>query len=178
VAVIPTPCVQGDMVYATTDYGAKGMLIKLSKSADGIKAEKVYSNKLLENHHGGVILHEGHVYGSHGNANQRKSLPFVCMNVESGKVAWTEEKKVEPSGITFAQGHFYCYGQETGTLVKIAAKSDGFHEVARFKIPRETKNRNPQGAIWTHPVIANGKLYLRDQELLFCFDLSGARAAK
>lgn len=175
IAVIPTPIVEGDMVYATTDYGAKCMLVTLTKSASGIEASKSYSNRLLENHHGGVILHQGHVFGSHGNANQKKTLPLVCMEMKSGKVVWTSEKKIEPSAICFAKGSLYCFGQETGALVRVAASAEGFTEQGRFTIPKQSKQRNPQGAIWTHPVIANGRLYLRDQELLFCFDLGGSK---
>lgn len=178
IAVIPTPIVSGDTVFATTDYGAKCMFVRLSKSGDGVQATKVYSNKALENHHGGVILHNGFVFGSHRNANQQKTLPFVCLEMETGKVAWSAEKKIEPSSIAYAQGHFYCYGQQTGTLVRVVADGKEFREDGRFTIPKESKVRSPQGAIWTHPVIANGKLYLRDQDLLFCYDLVGARAGK
>jgi outer membrane protein assembly factor BamB len=170
VAVIPTAIVSGDLVFATTDYGAKCMLIKLSKSGDGVHAEKVYSNKNLENHHGGAILHEGHIFASHGNANQKKRLPFVCLDLMKGEVVWKNDS-LEPSSITFADGEFYCYGQQTGTLVRIAASTKGFEERGRLTIPKETTKRSPDGAIWTHPVIANGKLYLRDQELLYCYAL-------
>jgi outer membrane protein assembly factor BamB len=170
-AVIPTAIISGDYVYATTDYGAKCMLIKLSKSGDGVKAEKVYSNKNLENHHGGAILHDGHVFASHGNANSGKTLTFACQDLMSGEVAWKEGKALEGSSITFADGDFYCYGQRTGTLVRIAGTYKEFVERGRFTIPKESKQRSARGAIWTHPVIANGKLYLRDQELLYCYAL-------
>src|SRR5262249_45250138 len=150
-AVIPTPIVHDEYVFATTCYGAKCALIKLSKSSDGVKAEKVYSNRSLENHHGGAILHDGHVYASHGNANSGKVLPFVCLDLLTGKVAWREDKKLEGSSITFADGDFYCYGQRTGTLVRIAGKTSGFEERGRFTIPKESENRSSSGAIWTHP---------------------------
>jgi outer membrane protein assembly factor BamB len=171
VAVIPTPMVSGDYVFATTDYGAKCMLIKLTKSHDGVIAEKVYANKNLENHHGGAILHDGHVFGSHGNANNKDRLPFVCLDLMKGETTWSEKKAIEPSSIVLADGDFYCYGQQTGTLVRVGAAAKGFEEHGHFTIPAESKKRSPQGAIWTHPVVANGKLYLRDQELLYCYAL-------
>lgn len=171
VAVIPTAIVDGDHVFTTTDYGAKCMLIKLTKSGDGIAAEKVYANRGLENHHGGVILHDGHVFGSHGNANNKDRLPFVSLNLLTGNAAWRETKALEPSAVVFADGHFFCFGQQTGALARVVASAKGFDEVSRFTIPKESKKRSPQGAIWTHPVIANGKLYLRDQELLYCYAL-------
>lgn len=179
VAVIPTPVASGDLVFATTDYGARCKLIKLSKGGPaGIQADVVYENKDMENHHGGVLLIDGHIYGSHRNANQKRRLPFVCMNLETGKVAWDESQKLEPSSIVYADGMIHAYGQETGACVMVKPSAKGYQEAGRFTIPQQTKRRKPQGAIWTHPVVANGKLFLRDQELLFAFDLSNAQAQK
>jgi hypothetical protein len=53
----------------------------------------------------------------------------------------------------------------------IEASPDGWNEKGRFTLTPQTEQRNPKGRIWTHPVVSNGKLYLRDQELLFCFDV-------
>lgn len=177
VAVIPTAVIHGDTVFATTDYGAKCMLIRLSRAGDGLKAEKLYSNKALDNHHGGVVRVGDYVFGSKGNANQQSRLPFVCLELKSGKPAWTADDKLEPSAVSYADGLLYCYGQETGTLVRVKAGPGGFAEVGRFTIPEESRFRQPAGRIWTHPVIANGHLFLRDQELLYCYDLAPGQAA-
>jgi outer membrane protein assembly factor BamB len=178
-AVIPTAVVQGDHVFATTSYGAKCMLIKLAADGAGkVKAEKVYSNKNLENHHGGVLLVDDRLYGSHGNANNKKTLPFVCLNFPTGDVILKEAGKLEPSGIAFADGHIFCFGQQTGALVRLKATATGYAEDGKFTIPQETERRQPAGAIWTHPVIANGRLLLRDQDLIFCYDLRPGTAAE
>jgi hypothetical protein len=65
----------------------------------------------------------------------------------------------------------YLYGQKEGTCVLIEASKEGWKEHGRFKIPKETKANRKQGKIWTHPVVADGHLFLRDNELIFCYDL-------
>jgi hypothetical protein len=173
VAVIPTPIVSGDVVYFTSDYGAGSGSVKLSKSGDKINAEELFANKDFENHHGGIIQRDGCVFGSNGNANNRKVLPFVCQDIETGKVLWSQQSTLEPSSIVFADGRFYCYGQMTGAVVRVAASKTKFEKFDQFTIPKTSDQRKSQGGIWTHPVIADGKLFLRDQELIFCYDLKG-----
>jgi outer membrane protein assembly factor BamB len=175
-AAIPTPVVHGDYVYVTSSYGTGCGLIKLTPDGNGgLKSEVVYTKPKLENHHGGVVLIGEHLYFSAGNTNNRKPLPLVCQDFKSGKVVWQKDNSLEASGIVYADGCLYCYGQVTGALVCIAASPTGFVEKGRFTIPKETTRRSKQGGIWTHPVIADGKLYLRDQELLYCFDLRDSR---
>jgi hypothetical protein len=67
----------------------------------------------------------------------------------------------------------YLLEERTGTVVLIEASAEGWKEHGRFTLSPQTTNRNPKGMIWTHPVVSGGRLYLRDQELLFCFDVSG-----
>jgi hypothetical protein len=177
-AVIPTPVVDGDYVYVTSSYGAGCGLVKLTgDGSGGIKSQVVFTDRKLDNHHGGVVLVDGHLYYSSGNANGKKTAPFVCQEFKTGKVTWKKANTLEPSGITYADGHLYCYGQTTGTVVCVTASPTGFEETGRFTIPKQTTRRSRQGGIWTHPVIADGKIYLRDQELLYCFDLRDGRAS-
>ncbi len=95
----------------------------------------------------------------------------MCQNLQTGGLLWQEKNKLAKGSLTYADGHLYCYSEDNGTAVLIEASPDGWKERGRFKIPGESTRRRPQGKFWTHPVIANGKLYLRDQELLFCFDV-------
>jgi outer membrane protein assembly factor BamB len=170
-AVIPTPIFHNDSVFVTADYGASCGLVKLSASGDGgIKAEEAYANKNLINHCGGVVLVDGYLYGSSGNCNGRPTK-WVCMEFTTGKVAWQENRKLGSGSLTYADGRLYLYGQDEGTTVLLEPSAEGWNEHGRFTIPRQTTQRSPSGKIWTHPVVANGKLYLRDQDLLFCYDV-------
>jgi outer membrane protein assembly factor BamB len=165
-AAIPTPVVRDDYVYSTSGYGAGCRLLKIV--ADGnnkLKAEEVYANKAMTNHHGGVVLVGEDVYGYSDDGSA-----WICQDFKTGKVVW-KEKKLGKGSLTCADGLLYCYAEKDGTCVLIDASPDGWKEHGRFTIPRQAKDRPSGAAIRTHPVVANGKLYLRDQELLFCYDV-------
>jgi outer membrane protein assembly factor BamB len=161
VAVIPTPIVSQDRVYATAGYGGGCIQIKMNDDQPDV----VYENKNMSNHHGGVILLDGKLYGySEGKG-------WMCQDFETGEIVWREREALGKGCIAYADGRFYCLSEDSGELVMIAASPDGWEEHGRFTLTPQTQLRKPRGKIWTHPVIADGRLYLRDQELLFAFDV-------
>jgi outer membrane protein assembly factor BamB len=164
--VINTPLVQGAYVFTTVATGNGGCeLVKVSREGDGFKAESVYSNKNLSNHHGNVIKAGDHVYGySEGRG-------WVCHRFLDGMNVWSEKTKLVAGAIACADGRLVCYGENDGTTVLVEASPEGWREAGRFKLPRQSALRKPAGKVWTPPVIAGGRLFLRDQELLFCFDV-------
>jgi outer membrane protein assembly factor BamB len=169
VAVIPTPVVHDGHAFFTAGYGAGCELFKLS-SKDGLTtAEKVYSpNKVLVNQHGGVVRIGDYVYGHTDNGNK-----WVCIEykTDAADPVW-DSKALDKGSLIAADGHLYCYGQSKGTCVLVEASPEKWKEKGRFDIPEKSKSPRRSGAIWAHPVVANGKLYLRDHELLFCYDVA------
>lgn len=162
VAVIPSPIFEKEKVYVTSGYGAGSKLVDVS-SGD---ASEVYYNKVMVNHHGGVVLHEGHVYGY----SDRKGL--ICQNFETGEMLWNEKKEITKGAIAFADGRFYFLEEKSGDVILIEASPEGWKQAGRFTLSPQTERRKPRGRIWVHPVIANGKLYLRDQQFIHCYDVS------
>ena len=162
VAVVPTPVFWGDCVYVTSGYGAGCMLVRIDES---FNAEIVYDNKLMSNHHGGVILREDHIFG-HSNKKG-----WTCQNIATGKKVWQDRHTLGKGAIAYADKRFYCLDEDTGEVALIAISTDDWQEYGRFTLQPQSELRSPKGRIWTHPVIANGRLYLRDQELLYCFDV-------
>jgi outer membrane protein assembly factor BamB len=164
-AIIPTPIFHDNLVYVTDGYGIGCDQFKLTPDeGGGVKAERSYDKSVLktvENKHGGVVLVGDHIYGWTDAGNR-----WVCQDFKTGKVVW-ESKELGRGSITCADGHLYCYSESDGTAVLIDASPEGWKEHGRFKIPRTKK----PGSIWTHPVVANGRLYLRDQNLLYCYDV-------
>ena len=160
-AVIPTPIFKNGYVYVTSGYGAGCKLIKLGPDN---QASDVYDNKLMVNHHGGVILLGEHVYG------HSESSGWVCQNFKTGEAAW-QEKKLGKGAIGYADGMFYCLEENSGNVVLIEASPKAWSEKGRFKLDPQTTIRSARGKIWTHPVIVNGKLYLRDQDLIYCYEV-------
>jgi outer membrane protein assembly factor BamB len=164
-AAIPTPISHDNFVYATSGYSAGCNLIRLiGNNRASLKFEEVYKNKDMTNHHGGVLLVGDYIYGHSDNKG------WMCQEFKTGKPMW-EEKKFPKGCLTYADGHLYCYSQDDGTVVLVEASPSGWKESGRFKIPQQTKVARKQGQIWTHPVVANGRLYLRDQDLIFCYDV-------
>ena len=162
-----TPIYHDGMVFAASAYGAGGGLVKLSKDANGgVKAEEVYSTRKMQNHHGGMILLDGCLYGANGG-NEGGSL--VCLDFQTGNVLWDERDDAQhraPKGsVALADGRLY-YRTEKGTMLLIEPNPKQYVERGRFDQP----DRSKQPA-WAHPVIANGKLYLRDQDVLLCYDV-------
>jgi outer membrane protein assembly factor BamB len=168
-AIVPTPIVQESNVYVTSNYGAGCALLKLSGDGGPVKAEVVYQNKDMDNHHGGVVLVDGLLYGCSGNTNGRP-CKWVCQDFNTGKKVW-DDLPFQPGSVTYADGRLYCYGQNDGTALLVEVSKAGYKVHGQFTIPRHARRRERPNSIWTHPVVANGKLYLRDQELLFCYDV-------
>jgi len=160
VAVIPTPIVKGDEVFISSGYKAGCKKIKVNST----EVTEVFLNKDLENHHGGVILVNDHLYGHSGKGG------WTCMSWSDGSVKW-QSGSFGKGAVGYADGMLYCLEEKSGNVVLAEASPGGWKESGRFKLDPQAANRNPKGGIWAHPVIANGKLYLRDQEFVYCFDV-------
>jgi outer membrane protein assembly factor BamB len=165
IANCSTPIYSDGYAFAASAYGTGGVLVKLSKDDQGgVKAEEVYTTKKMQNHHGGMILLNGYLYGANGG-NEGGYL--ICLDFKTGKVMWDErDKHGAPKGsIALADGRLY-YRHENGTMTLLEPSPKEYIEQGRFQQP-DRSNANA----WPHPVIANGKLYLRDQDVLLCYDI-------
>jgi outer membrane protein assembly factor BamB len=153
-------------VFAASAYGAGGGLVKLSKDADGaVKAEEVYATTDMENHHGGMILLDGYLYGANGG-NSGGAL--ACLDFKTGKVMWDQRQSAgrrAKGSVALADGRLY-YRMENGNVVLIEPSPKQYIEHGRFEQP--DRSRAPA---WANPVIANGKLYICDQDVLLCYDV-------
>lgn len=168
--VIPTPIYHDHHVYVSVGFALGCDLIKLTKVGDKFKAEKVYANKVMVNGNGGAVLVDGYVYGySEGKG-------WVCQDFKTGESAWLNRRKLQGGGsLIYADGHLYCYGEEKGEVALVEPNPKAWKEDGLFETPKKSSHNLSRGKLWTHPVLANGKLYLRDQELLFCYDVSGKK---
>ena len=172
-AICASPLVQGDSVYITAGYEAGCDLFKIEKTGAGqFKAEPQYtSNKaksLMKNEHGGVVLLDGFVYGF------SDGFGWVCQDFATGKEKWIEKRAWRGKGsLTCADGHFYLYSDQ-GTVALVEATPKGWMEKSKFNLPALSvlgagRPSHSAALVWTHPVVANGRLYLRDQELIYCY---------
>jgi outer membrane protein assembly factor BamB len=172
-AVIPTPIVHDRLIYAVAGYGAGASLLQVDSKDGTLGVEQKYSQQardLMDNKHGGVVEVGDAVFGWSDAGNK-----WVCQDFKSGKEIWSS-KALGRGSVTAADGNLYCFAEKDGTCVLVPAITAGWKEHGRFILPQHAAHREFNNSVWTHPVVANGRLYLRDQEFLFCYDVKdGAR---
>ncbi|MFN3189814.1 MAG: PQQ-binding-like beta-propeller repeat protein [Aureliella sp.] len=170
--VIPTPVVSKNHVYTSVGYGGAGCeLLTIVKTDDGFTVESEYSTrnaKIMKNNLGGFVLHEGHIFG----CSDRRG--WVCQELATGDMKWYKRGAAGfPDGsIIFADNHLYLLDERGGEVALIEASPEAWNLKGRFTLPALSEKRAPSGRTWTHPVIADGHLYLRDQELLYSYKLN------
>jgi outer membrane protein assembly factor BamB len=161
VANIATPIVANNKVFFTSAYGTGGGLLDLTVQNGEVKAKELYFTRDMKNHHGGVVLVDGYLYGFN-------DAILTCLDVATGKLMWRDRTAAKGS-VTFADGHLYI--QSENNVVGLAeATPSGYREKGRFTIPDKGLPS------WAHPVVSDGRLYVRNQDTLLVYDIK-ARAA-
>lgn len=164
VANIPTPVVSGNLVFASTGYQTGAALLELSPAPNNtatMRERYFLPSRTFQNHHGGMVLINGHIYAGDGH---NRGLP-ICIELESGRVVWGGNIRNAGEGsaaITAADGHVY-FRYQNGVMLLVEATPEGYREKGQFTIP------GVQQPSWPHPVIAGGRLYLREQDTLHVY---------
>lgn len=163
--VISTPVVKDNVVAVSVGFGEGIDAVKVTGSGGALAAARLYASKEIQNRDGGLVLVGDKLYGHSEQGG------WVCAEFATGKVLWSEGKALGRGTISAADGRLYCVAEKGGAVVLLDPSADEWKEAGRFTLPQQSKLRKPQGMVWTHPVIADGRLYLRDQDLLFCYVL-------
>jgi outer membrane protein assembly factor BamB len=153
VANVATPVVRGNRVFISSDYGTGAGLVEIK--ADG-QASEVYFTKDMRNHHSSSILIGDHLYGFSGGI-------LTAMRFDTGEVAW-KDRSVGKGSIVYADGHLYAFS-ENGVVGLVEATPNGYREKGRFRIQQDSL------PTWSHPVVAGGRLYIRDQDTIYAYDV-------
>ncbi len=148
------------IVYATSGYGVGCHAFQIAKNGEKFTATQLYANKSIGSHHGGVVKVGEYLYG-YSDAGG-----WTCQEFKTGKIVW-QDKGVGKGSVTYADGMLYCRCED-GPIALVEATPAGYKEYGRFNQPGRSNKKS-----WPHPVIAGGRLYLRDQSLLLAYDIAG-----
>jgi outer membrane protein assembly factor BamB len=170
-AAAPTPIITDKYVYVTTGAGGGCHLFEI-KDGKAIDKYKGAVTKNVKNTHGGVVLLDGYIYG------HSESVGWVCQDLLKGTLKWNEKEDLKgvSGAITAAEGMLYVYTDSGECGLVKADPEQSFSIVSTFKIPQRSAfpktRRSSLGAkVWSHPVISGGHLFLRDAELIYCYDI-------
>jgi hypothetical protein len=154
-----TPIFHDGFVFGTSGYDPPTAAIQLhAENNGGFRVEELYSTQKLRTSYGGQVLLDGHLFGSIGDG-------LGCFEMKGDNLLWTERGPGKGS-VLWADGRLYYRNERNGSMTLISPNSKEYVEEGRFEQPERSKH-----SAWAHPIIANGRLYLRDQELLFCYDV-------
>jgi outer membrane protein assembly factor BamB len=164
-AVIITPLVSDGMIYSGA-FRATTALIKPVRKDGAFTVEELYSNGKLPVGSGGVVKVGDNFYGSGGTA-------AMCVEFKTGTVKW-EERSIGAGSLLVAEGRIYVH-TESGDVALFEPSAEAYREKGRFTPPGLPSRANAMEKAWTYPVIANGKLYIRDKQMLWCYDVKAGK---
>jgi outer membrane protein assembly factor BamB len=155
-ANVATPIARGNRVFISSDYGTGGGVVEIKPDN---KAQEIWFTKDMRNHHSSSVLVGDYLYGF-------SSSILTAIKFDTGEIAW-RDRSVGKGSLVYADGNLYCFS-ENGVVGLVEATPTGYKEKGRFRIQ--------QGSLptWTHPVVAGGRLYLRDQDTIYAFDVRGS----
>jgi outer membrane protein assembly factor BamB len=155
-ANVTTPVFYDNKVFYTSAYGTGGALLGLTAQGGEIKAQENYFTRDMQNHHGGVLLVNGYLYGFNNTI-------LTCLEFATGKMIW-RDRSVGKGSLTYADGNLYLQSEDN--VVGLAeATPSGYREKGRFPIPDQGRPS------WSHPVVAGGTLFIRNQNTLSAYDV-------
>jgi outer membrane protein assembly factor BamB len=155
-ANVATPVFHENKVFYTSAYGTGGALLGLTAQNGEVGAQQIYFTREMQNHHGGVVLVNGYLYGFN-------NAILACLEFGTGRLQW-RDRSVGKGSLTYADGNLYILSEDN-VMGLAAAVPSGYQERGRFRIP-------DQGLpSWAHPVVSGGVLYIRNQTTLTAYDI-------
>jgi len=163
---IPTPVVDGSYVYAVPKR-LGGSLIKINAQDPTAEPEQIYFSAKLPSAIGGTVKLGAFLYGTTGQG-------LHCVDFASGEVKWSD-RSLSEAAVCYADGCLYLHGENEGNVALVEATPEGYREKGRFTPPGQPERG--QAKAWAYPVVANGRFYIRDQEVLWCYDVKAQHAS-
>ncbi len=159
-----SPLYKDGQLYVTSGYNHVGVMYQLNPGGEGV--DIIWTDTILDNHHGGVVLVDGYIYGSNWLSNANGN--WCAIDWETGKAAYEKEWQCKGS-IIFADGLLYCFEEKRGNMALVKPTPDDFEIISSFRI---TKGSGPY---WAHPSIYNGKLLVRHGDVLMVYNIAESK---
>jgi outer membrane protein assembly factor BamB len=164
-ANIPTPVAHNGQIYSA-GVGTGGGSIKLKSDSGAIGFDEVYFSPKLPTSIGGDVKVGDRIYGTTGEA-------LLCVEFATGNIKW-DDRALGAASLCYAEDKLYLHG-ENGEVGLVEASADGYHEKGRFAPPEQPKRLSQMEKAWTYPVVANGHLYIRDHNLVWCYNIKAGK---
>ncbi len=164
-ANVPTCVWFGQTIFAASGYGTGGGLVWARRTSSGFETKELYFTRKMKNHHGGMVLVDGYLYGADDPGQ------LTCINYKTGEILW-QDRRPGKCSVLYADGMLYCRN-ENGPVTLVEANPEECVIRGQFQQPSRSDRK-----AWPHPVIANGLLFLRDQDLLLCYDVRQSRSTR
>jgi outer membrane protein assembly factor BamB len=158
-ANIPTPVASDGLIYVGS-AGTGGGAVKLKAKEGGVEAEQVYFESKFPTSIGGAVKVGDYLYGTTAQA-------LLCLEFATGTIKW-EERALGAASLCYADGRLYLHG-ENGEVALVEASPESYREKGRFTPAEQPKRSQPMEKAWAFPVVANGKLFIRDHGSLWCY---------
>jgi outer membrane protein assembly factor BamB len=158
------PIYKDGCLYLSTGYGFGSKMFKLTKNTDGtIKTDEAWFQPALDNQHGGILLIGDYIYGS---SNQTSGGAWGAINAATGAVGHMSRAPGSQGSVCYADGLIYGLTERGKTVILVKPDPKEYIELGRFELPNEA-----EGMSWAHPVVLDGRLYLRHGRYLYCYDV-------
>ncbi len=148
-----TPVARGNRVFISSDYGTGGGVVEIKPDNT---AQEIWFSNQMRNHHSSSVLIGDYLYGFSGSF-------LTAMKFDTGEMGW-RDRSVGKGSLVYADGHLYCFS-ENGVVGLVEVSPAGYKEKGRFRIQQDSQ------PTWSHPVVAGGRLYLRDQDTIYAYDV-------
>jgi len=153
----PTPAFADGYVFWANGYGKGGICMQVRVAGTRVTARRAWTTRDMDCHHGGYVIHDGHIYGNNGSG-------WACLDLKTGRTLW-EERAVGKGSVCFADGMLYLFGESGGRVGLATCSPAGMETKGSFSV-------EGHGTSWAHPVVIGGRLYLRYDTNLYCYDVA------
>ena len=153
----PTPAYADGYVFWANGYGKGGICLKLDVRGKTVTASEAWTTGDMVCHHGGYVIHEGYIYGNHNST-------WVCLDLRTGEKRW-QERAIGKGSVCFADGMLYLFSEDGGRAALATCSPEGLELRGTVTVAGSEKS-------WAHPVVIGGRLYLRYDDNLYCFNVA------